>query len=107
MTVTARRSPVLSEGERAVRSSIRFLWWAPLSIVVGFVLANRLLSESWPLWQVVPLAVVLATPFGVGAYQGLRAVRFGQSRGWIGIILHSALMAIALVMPITEALTQS
>ncbi|HEX6301360.1 MAG TPA: hypothetical protein VF148_12905 [Acidimicrobiia bacterium] len=44
---------------------------------------------------------------GVGAYHGLRAVRLGQSRGWIGLILHVALMAIALVMPITEALTQS
>lgn len=80
MTVKARRSPVSSEGERAARTSIRFLWWAPLSILVGFVLASRLLSESWPLLQLVPLAVVLAT-FGVGAYHGLRAVRLGQSRG--------------------------
>jgi len=107
VTVTARRSPVSSEGERAARTSIMFLWWAPLSIVVGFVLASWLLSKSWPLWQVVPLAVVLATPFGVGAYHGLRAVRMGQSRGWIGLILHSALTTIALVMPITEALTRS
>lgn len=70
------------------------------------MLASWLLSDPWPLWQVVPLAAVLATPFGVRAYHGLRAVRLGQSRGWIGLILHSALMAIALVKPITEALTQ-
>ena len=70
-----------------------------------FVLASWLLSETWPLWQVLPLAVALATPFGIGAYHCLRAVRLGQSRGWIGLALHLVFMAIALVLPITEALT--
>lgn len=50
------------------------LWWAPLSVIVGFVAGSWLLDDSWALWQVVPLAVILATPFGIGAYHGLRAV---------------------------------
>jgi hypothetical protein len=81
------------------------LWWAPLSVVVGFVAASWFLSEAWPLWQVVPLALILATPFAVGAYFGLRAVRFGEDRGWIGLILHLILMVTALVMPIIESVT--
>jgi hypothetical protein len=74
-------------------------------VVVGFLVSNRLLSESWPLTQVIPLAVVLATPFGVGAYYGLRAVRLSVSKGWIGLVLNVLFMLIALVMPITEALS--
>jgi hypothetical protein len=49
--------------------------------------------------------VVLATPFGVGAYFGLRAVRLGEAKGWIGLALNVLFMLIALVMPITEALS--
>ena len=105
MTLTKRPAPAVSEGERAALTSMRFLWWAPLSVIIGFVSASWFLSESWPLWQVVPLAVILATPFGIGAYHGLRAVRSGERRGWLGFGIHLILMAIALVMPITEALT--
>jgi hypothetical protein len=82
---------------------MKLLWWIPLSAVVGFVVANRFLSESWPLWQVIPLSAVLAAPFGVGAYYGLKAVREGASRGWIALIAHLGFMAVALVMPIAEA----
>jgi hypothetical protein len=88
-----------------VRRSVRLLWWIPLSPIVGFLVANRLLAEAWPLWQVVPLAAVLAAPFGVGAYYGLRAVRLGESRGWIGLAIHIVFMVLALVMPISESLT--
>jgi hypothetical protein len=84
---------------------MRLLWWIPLSVVIGFLMSNRFLAESWPLSQVIPLAVVLATPFGVGAYYGLRAVRLGVSKGWIGLALNVLFMLIALVMPITEALS--
>jgi hypothetical protein len=49
--------------------------------------------------------VVLATPFGVGAYYGLRAVRLGQAKGWIGLVLNVLFMLIALIMPIIEALS--
>jgi hypothetical protein len=105
MALTTRPSSVASEGERAARTSLWLLWWAPGSVIVGFVAASWFLSESWPLRQVVPLALILATPFAIGAYYGLRAVRWGESRGRIGFLLHLILLAIALVMPITEALT--
>jgi hypothetical protein len=100
-----RPSRDLSEGERAARTSIWLLWWAPLSVVLGFIAGSWLLSEPWPLWQVVPLALILSAPFAIGAYHGLRAVRSGEERGWIGLILHLILMATALVMPIMESLT--
>lgn len=48
--------------------------------------------------------MVLATPFGVGAYYGLRAVRLGEAKGWIGVALHVVFMLTAIVMPIIEAL---
>ena len=51
------------------------------------------------------MVVALATPFGIGAYYGLRAVRLGEAKGWIGRALHVVFMLIALVMPITEALS--
>jgi hypothetical protein len=105
MTVTTRPWRDLSEGERAARTSIWLLWWAPLSVVLGFLAASWLLSPAWPLWQVVPLALILATPFAIGAHHGLRAVRSGETRGWMGLILHLILMAAALVMPIMESLT--
>jgi hypothetical protein len=101
----APASPAFGEAEGAARRSLRLLWWVPLSPIVGFLVANLFLAESWPLWQVVPLAVVLAAPFGVGAYYGLRAVRLGEGKGWIGLSLHLVFMLIALVMPIIEALT--
>ncbi|MGH8870513.1 MAG: hypothetical protein ACRDWS_00845 [Acidimicrobiia bacterium] len=92
-------------GERAARRSLRFLWWALLSPIVGFLVAKRFLTESWPTWQVVPLAVLLAAPFVFGACYGLRAVRSWVRRGWIGLALHLLLMLTALIMPVTEALT--
>lgn len=95
---------VPDQAERARRVSARLLWWIPLSPLVGFTAANWLLADSWPLWQVVPLAIILATPFGVGAYQGLRAVRLGSRRAWVTLAVHTVLMVVALVMPISEAL---
>jgi len=47
---------------------------------------------------------VLAAPFCVGAYYGLRAVRLGEAKGWIGLALHVVFMLTALIMPIIEAL---
>ena len=100
-----KQSPSLESANAALRRSLRLLWWIPLSPIVGFLAANRLLAETWPLWQVVPLAAVLSAPFGVGAYYGLRAVRLGESRGWIGLAIHIVFMVLALVMPISESLT--
>ena len=108
--MTVNQQPALAshasgEAGGAARKSLWLLWWIPLSLIVGFLVANLFLAESWPLWQVVPLAVVLAAPFGVGAYYGLRAVHSDERKGWIGLGLHLVFMLIALAMPITEALT--
>jgi hypothetical protein len=105
MTMTRKAAPTLDAGAGAARISLRLLWWAPLSIIVGFVFANRFLSETWPLWQVLPLAVTLATPFGIGAFYGLRAARLGTGRGWLTFAVHLMLMLMALTMPISEALS--
>ena len=105
MTITAKPPAAPELAEQAAGRSLKLLWWIPLSFLVGFLVANRLLSESWPPTQVIPLAVVLATPFGVGAYYGLRAVRLGEPKGWIGVALHVVFMLAALVMPITEAVS--
>lgn len=105
MTLTTKPPSVGNTGERAARMSVWLLWWIPLSVVVGFAAGSWLLAASWPLWQVVPLALILATPFAIGAYYGFRAIRLGESRGWIGFILHLMFVVVALVMPITEALS--
>lgn len=105
MTVRGKPPGASGTAEQAARRSLKLLWWIPLSVLVGFFVSNRFLSESWPLTQVIPLALVLATPFGVGAYYGLRAVRLGEAKGWIGLAVHVVFMLIALVMPITEALS--
>ncbi|OFW75709.1 MAG: hypothetical protein A2Y55_02040 [Actinobacteria bacterium RBG_16_68_12] len=74
---------------------------------MGFALAGRLLSlgAEEPLWKAILLGVVLMTPFAVGAYFGLHAVRQGNRRGWIGLGANLLLALIAVVMPIREGLT--
>jgi hypothetical protein len=103
VTVTQQSTTTQDIGDRAARISLWLLWWAPISVVVGFAWANRFLSETWPLWQVVPLAIALAIPFGIGAFYGLRAARLGVRRGWVISTLQILLMVMALVMPISEA----
>lgn len=105
LTATTNRSIPSGPAETAARISRSLLWWIPLSVLVGFLVASRFLPQSWPLWQVVPLAVFLATPFGIGVYYGLRAVRLGGAKGWISVALHLVFMLTALIMPITEALS--
>lgn len=105
MNITQAPQKASDRGERAAQLSIRFLWWLPLSPIVGFIVANRLLSESWPIWQVLPLAIVLATPFAIGAYFGVKAVRLGVRRGWVPLAIHFILMVIALAMPISQSLS--
>jgi hypothetical protein len=87
------------------RRSLQLLWWLPLSPIVGFVLGSWILSESWPLRQVVPLAAVLAAPFAVGAFYGYSAIRHHDRTGWIGLVLHLTLMIVAFVMPISESVS--
>ncbi|HEU4542355.1 MAG TPA: hypothetical protein VFR23_14610 [Jiangellaceae bacterium] len=103
--MTVNRTPSSTKARMATRRSLLLLWWIPLSPIVGFLVANRLFSESWPLWQVVPLVVALAAPFGVGAYYALRAIQLGDRKAWIPLAVHVAFMVVALVMPISESLT--
>lgn len=60
------------------------LWWIPASPVVGFLAAELVLSDSWPQWEVVPLAVLLAIPIAVGAFFGLQAIRHGNAVDGLG-----------------------
>jgi hypothetical protein len=87
------------------RRSLQLLWWIPLSAIVGFFLGSLILSESWPLWQVIPLAVALAAPFIVGARYGYAAVRCGDKTGWIGVVVHVAMAIVAIVLPISESIS--
>ena len=108
MTMPLTSGPVRKLPDRvgiaAATRSIRLLWWLPVSPIVGFLGAELFLSASWPLWQVVPLAILLATPFAVGACYGAQAVLHGNRRGWIGLIPHLAFAVLAIVMPISESL---
>ena len=101
MTHSHAGVPPSPEGRR----SLLLLWWIPLSPIAGFLLGSALLSESWPLWQVIPLALVLAAPFAVGAFHGFRAVRGHDRIGWVGLIVHLVMVAVAIVMPISESVT--
>jgi hypothetical protein len=106
MTTTAPRSPAAtSTASNAAQTSLRLLWWIPLSPLVGFVAASWLLADDWPLWQVLPLGLILAAPFALGAFLGVRAIRLGDKRGWIGALLHVTFLVVALVLPITESMT--
>ena len=86
------------------RRSLQLLWWIPLSPIVGFLLGSLILSESWPLWQVVPLALALAAPFAVGALYAFAAIRRRDRRGWVGLVLHLAMTIVAIVAPISESI---
>ena len=109
-TIATQRSPLPhvpdAVGVTARRRSLRLLWWLPASPFVGFFVAEGLLSETWPLWQVVPLAVVLASPFVLGVVYGIRAVRHGCSDAWVPTVIHLAFAILAVVMPISESLTR-
>jgi hypothetical protein len=86
------------------RRSLQLLWWIPLSPIVGFLLANLVLSESWPLGQVIPLVVVLAAPFVVGAVYAYAAIRQHDKAGWLPLVLHLAMAVVAIVLPISESI---
>jgi hypothetical protein len=77
-----------------------------LGPIVGFLLGSLILSESWPLWQVIPLALVLASPFAVGALYGYSAIRRDDRTGWVGLVVHLAMTIVAIVMPISETLSK-
>jgi hypothetical protein len=67
-------------------------------------LGNLILSESWPLWQVIPLALLLAAPFVVGALYAYSAIRRRDTTGWVALVLHLAMAIVAIVVPISESI---
>jgi hypothetical protein len=73
---------------------------------VGFFLGNLILSESWPLWQVIPLALLLAAPFMVGALYAFSAIQRHDRTGWVGLVLHLAMTIVAIVVPISESISK-
>jgi hypothetical protein len=75
-----------------------------LSPIVGFLLANLILLESWPLWQVIPFVAMLAAPFVVGAAYGIAAIRHHDRTGWIPLVLHGGMTIVAIVLPISESI---
>ena len=88
------------------RRSLQLLWWIPLAPIVGFFFGSLFLSESWPLWQVIPLALVLSAPFGIGALYGYAAIRHDDRTGWVGLILNVAMMLAAIVLPISQSVSK-
>lgn len=88
------------------RRSLLLLWWIPLGPIVGFLLGSLILSASWPLWQVIPLTLVLSAPFVVGALYGYAAIRRRDRAGWVGLVVHLAMTILAIVVPISESLNR-
>jgi hypothetical protein len=110
MAISATQRPTAGRhpdgvGLVAGRRCLRLLWWILAGPIVGFVVAEAFLSRSWPLWQVLPLAVLLAGPFAAGAMYGLQAARHGDRRGWALMSVHLAFAVLAVVMPVSESLS--
>lgn len=86
------------------RRSLQLLWWIPLSPIVGFLLGSLILSESWPCgrssrwcWcsrRRSPSAPSTGTP-----------IRRHDRMGWVGLVLHSVMTVVAIVMPISESIS--
>jgi hypothetical protein len=59
-----------------------------------------------PLWQVIPLALLLAAPFMVGALYAFSAIQRHDRTGWVGLVLHLAMTIVAIVVPISESISK-
>ena len=99
----------IDQGERSARLSLHFLWWLVVAPFVGFALAGRVFDLGavghWELWKAAIIGGLLSSPFAAGAYLGARAVTSGCRRGWFGLVGNGILAALAIGMPISEALT--
>ena len=96
-------------GYRESTLSAYFLLWVLAAPFVGFALAGRVLGlgaeGDWEVWKAAVLGALLMAPFAVGAYFGLRSVSKGFRRGWVFFAANLVLAALAVGMPISEALT--
>lgn len=90
--------------------SLFFLLWLIGAPFMGFVLAGDQAFDlgargDWEVWKAAVIGGMLAIPFAVGAYFGLRAVLKRCASGWIGLVANTVLAVLAIGMPILEALT--
>jgi hypothetical protein len=95
-------------GARESNLSRYLLAWTLVAPFVGFALAARIFdlrSGDWELWKAAALGALLMVPFAVGATLGARAVLKGFRGGWVGLLAHLVLGALAIGMPLVEALT--
>ena len=96
-------------GARESRIARYFLLWLLAAPFVGFVLAGRVfdlgMQGDWEVWKAAVIAGLLAIPFVVGAYFSARSVLKGYGGGWGGLGGNVVLGTLAIVMPISEALT--
>jgi hypothetical protein len=96
-------------GARESRIARYFLLWLLVAPILGFVLAGRVFDlgaqGSWEVWKAALIGGLLAIPFAVGAYFGMRSVSKGFSGGWVGLVGNVAFGLVAIVMPTVEAFT--
>jgi len=95
-------------GARESTLSRYFLSWLLVAPFVGFVLAETIFDlpqGHWEVWKAAVLGALLMAPFVVGTYYGFRAVLKGYRGGWVGLTANLVLAALAIAMPIVEALT--
>jgi hypothetical protein len=106
----AQRTPSRPRpGARESRIARYFLLWLLAAPILGFVLAGRVFDLGaqgyWEVWKAALVGGLLAIPFAVGAYFGVRSVLMGFSGGWVGFVGNVALGLVAIVMPIVETFT--
>jgi hypothetical protein len=96
-------------GYREYRLSAYLLLWVLAAPLVGFALAGRVLNlgaeGEWEVWKAAVLGALMMAPFAVGAYLGLRSFLKGFRRAWVVLAANLVLGALAIGMPISEALT--
>ena len=97
-------------GARDSRLSRYCLLWFLVAPFAGFALAGRVFrlgtdGVDWETWKAASLGGILAIPYTIGAFLGLRAVLKGFRGGWVGLVANTVLGVLSLVMPITESMT--
>ena len=90
------------EPKRYATRSLVALAFIPVSMVLGFVVGSILIGDpnvptaakDWDAeWRVVVLWLLISIPPVIGIALGVRAVRMGERKGRLGIILNSLALA--------------